>query len=579
MPPTALYILRRIRVPFRLVVLYGIVALLVIGGVAARIPQRLNYTGDEPRYLLFALSLALEGQPLMSPERYEEFRHSQRPGFNIARDAFDVMQGGARRPAHSIAFPLLLAPFSLADSVPQVRFAVLALGAVGLGFLAKLLVNQKAGLVATSAAFAPAALLFPALPYYFLALPEVALFISVSIAFWNLTGSASLALRSYVPAIFSSCLAPYFHLRGLALFGATGLFLLFALLVNPQRERRWRAALTLCGIFGVNLALLALFNWSIHRDVLGSTNTARPEWTVTMFQFMFVDFRAGLFAYAPIWMLSFAGLLAALWSRQRWSVLVLLYLAALLVTSARPIGEAYPARFWVQAVPALALSLLGFTAGKAPAVFKVGIYAILFSISLANSWLFFFDNPDLHLAARTGAYPYERLFELYPHLHLGFWIDLLYDPAVRTAVFVSYVALVFVIGAASAVRSVSLATVATVLLLAGVELHRARSHRTLATLKDGAVVATLPKSDGTTRRRIRLSLQPAWQGYVPLWDVDVFDGATRWRGGAPSAAVLYTKGVSPAPVTTTIRWDPPARPPEPSEFRAIVCRSKLERLW
>src|SRR5688572_17869948 len=148
--------------------LYLVVAAVAILGLTARISERLAYTGDEPRYLLYALSFKIEGKPVMSDSAYEKLRNERMPGFELAT----LPQLGPNTPSHPILLSLLLSPLTTGLSLAEIRLVSLLNGLVGLCFLAKLLVAQKLPMVSALGCLIPAAIFFPMFPYYFLALPE-----------------------------------------------------------------------------------------------------------------------------------------------------------------------------------------------------------------------------------------------------------------------------------------------------------------------------------------------------------------------------------------------------------------------
>src|SRR5688572_22614677 len=150
--------------------LVSILALLILFGLTTHIARKLIYTGDEPRYLLYALSINLEGKPVMSEEGYEEYRKRPTAPIAAASYAFGNIQGsGSTRPSHSIVPSLLYAPVVTLLPLQQVRLVSLLAASVGLWFLAKLFISLKLPLLIAAGSFVPAAIFLPALPYYFLA--------------------------------------------------------------------------------------------------------------------------------------------------------------------------------------------------------------------------------------------------------------------------------------------------------------------------------------------------------------------------------------------------------------------------
>lgn len=566
-------------------VLYLLIGLMTFTGVITHLPERIAYTGDEPRYLLYSLSLALDGVPVTTESRYEDFRAAERPGVRVAQLPF-VNLGSTRMPWHSITLPILLAPISAAWPLEKIRLVSLLVGLTGLFFLAKLLLNQKTNAWTAAACFAPAALCLPALPYHFLVLPEIWLFTLVAIAFWNLSSTSDGRLIRYLPSIVCSCVAPFFHLRGLALFGTVGGCVLLRLLFRADKAVHWRSVVLLGSIYSLSLAGVLFFNWKINGSMTGSAAGAPLMWRAALFAPQFWSFRAGLFTYAPIWLLSFSGLLAGIWKRASWALPSLVFLVALLITSSLGWqGESYPARFWVQAVPVLALCLLGFTQGTLAKQVKALLYGSLLIVSLTNSFLFLKD-PSLHLSARSGSYPYDRLFEIFPWIHLGFWLDAFENPQIRTGIICFCVSAIIIGALASVIRSKLLATAVVIALVVGFEAHRARPLIVLA-ISDGPSTAVHVKNIPRPRLAdvpILLRVFVPWRENVQGMLIDVMDGDSHWTSPLNVSGILYYKRRStPSSLWIRIYLRPGATGELPApvdrEFRAMASKSFLARFW
>lgn len=571
----------------RAVVLGSITALFLALGLHKHISAQLTLTGDEPRYLLYGLSIITEGRTVMDSGHYEQLRERQTKEGGAAQYAFADLQGANRVPSHSIALSLLLAPFCASWSVAHIRLVCLSIGLVGLVFLARTFIQLTSGVILAATCFLPAVFLFPALPYYFLALPEIVLFTLVAITFWNIVSIHEGGLRGYWPALTCSCLAPFFHLRGLALFVAVALYLLARLLRKRGQKSRWRGITITGATYSAALSLLLVFNWCIHGHILGSANTARPSWQTEVVVAMFFGPRHGLFTYSPVWLLSFSGLLAGLSRRNRWAVPSAVFLLLVILASTGPYpGECYPARFWVQAVPVLSICLLGFLQGPHSFGAKAFLYAALMCISLANT-LLFFSIPGLHLEARNGTYPYDRLFTLARSMHFGFWLDAAYDPVIRTAIVAYCCTAVVVAAAVSVVRSRLVAACAIVMLLVAFELHRAHVLDSTVTQDGSALIARVHAAGGKAGRRVRLQALAPWRADVGGRIADIEDGITRSQRPLPSAAVYYrTSAASKTSLDVRIDWDvnhDGAKPTDPAaspaEFRAIISKSRLSRLF
>jgi hypothetical protein len=353
-----------------------------------------------------------------------------------------------------------------------------------------------------------------------------------------------------------------------------------------QGPARWRALVVLTTIYSLSLAAVFYYNWRLFGSITGSVAGVTPSWNAAMFAPQFFGFRSGILTYAPIWLLSFSGLLVALWKRSPWALPSLMFLLLLLMTSSLGTqGESYPARFWVQAVPVLALCLLGFIQGTLAKPLKAVVYGSLLAVSLANSFLFF-KNLDLHLSARSGTPPYDRLFEFIPSIHLGFWLNLFDQPHVRTGIIV-FCLIATVAGALASITRSSLAGAAALLLLAlGFEAHRTRPLKVLASFEGPDVVALVTNIPRPRLADIPVQLQvlAPWREDLRAIVVHVTDGDSQWGRWMKESSVLYRKRkdsasslsirVSPAPGSGAAL---PATADR--EFKAIASKSFWARFW
>jgi hypothetical protein len=562
----------------RQIALYSMLAILAALGLSAHIAQRLTCTGDEPRYLLYALSLNLEGKPVMSDDGYEWFRKRRGLHSHVAAYPLKDIQGVSKIPAHSILPSVILAPFVTWLSLQRVRLVALLAGLIGLWFLAKLFIAQKLPLVTALACFVPPALFLPALPFYFLALPEVFLFLLVCIAFWNICSPAD-TLRGFWPSILSSCLAPFIHLRGIPIFITVALCLAFKLGWRPRAKISWPTLLRIVCIYSGSALLVVLYNRTIYGNVFGSVTTARPSLSLSSIAALLLNWHHGILTYAPIYFLSFAGLLAGVWRRQVWGLVSGIFLILLISASAGPDpGESYPARFWVQGTPVLAICLIGFLQGGMPRLLKAVTYGLLGSVSLANTILFLIQ-PALYLAARSGASPYDRLFEIAPWIHLGFWVNLVGQDSVQLMAVCYCCTLISILALASIRRSKLIASLAILLLLAGLEAHRARLLRCSPNLEKRSVAIAILDSDITTGAPIRLTLRASWRVNLSVRTLQISDGSTQWEEDSRAAILLRRTDPWPTPLFLRIDWiAPDLETFDAREIQVLISESWLAKI-
>ena len=525
----------------------------------------------------------------MSESRYEEFRAAHRNRPSPALYAFRLVQqpaneADARVPHHPILISLILAPVVATGSLEIIRLLPFAVGLTGLCFLAAAVVRQTSNPFSALACFGPATFCFPGLPYQFLALPEIFLFTLSAIAFWNLCSGPRETVSGYAPAIACSCVAPLVHLRGLVLFATTAIYLVY-LMRRPSNRHSCRivAFIFLGTLSAVLVANLFLTHW------LGA-GSGLPIWKERVVLDMFVHYRHGLLPYAPMWILSFAGLVAGLYSCKAWALPALLYLVAFMIGSSSPIGEAYPGRFWVQAIPVLALCLCGFTEGMMRTAVKAIVYLPLAALSLANTLVFLF-HPNLHLEARSGAAPYDFLFKMFSGFHFSFWLDVPDSSFVRIAMVCFCALIVAVVAGGSIRRSKSLELAACLLLVTAVEAHRVTPVSINTAAETNAVVVRVAQNEAIAHRPVRLRLEPPWKGIGGRVDestrpvIEVVDGDTRWRMPIMSGSILVHKRGAPGDdLTVTLRWidrDPlrvDLAAPR-TDVAALACNSVFARFW
>ena len=560
--------------------LYVVIAAVAILGLIGRLTERLAYTGDEPRYLLYALSLKIEGKPLMSEDGYEKFRHERMPGFELGAQPLKDVQPYPDKPIHSIMWPLLLSPFATNLSLAQIRLISLMIGLVGLCFLVKLLVAQKLPIISALGCLIPAALFFPMFPYYFLALPEAILFLLVCIAFWNLIGTETERLRDFTPSIICSCLAPLVHLRALPLLVAVLLHLIVKLGWRRKSGGSWMVFAKLTGIYLAAVSAVVLYNCLIYGSMLGSVTSGRPtfSWEGVAAALFYSHF--GLLPYAPIFLLSVVGLIEGLWQRREWSVPAAIFLVALVATTVgeNP-GETYPARFWVIGVPVLAVCLIGFFQGRMWTLGKAILYSLLGLVSLANTVMLIID-PNLHLAARSGPFPYDRLFEIVPWIHLGFWLGLFWDTDYLLKAAGYCAVWVAIAAAASIYRSRILTAVAVLLLLLGFEIHRASPVIYSARLDPDSLAVVVEDRTIMQRAPLRLTLRASSHPDFPRHSIFVTDGTRDWEQKPTNTVLLRQNEPWEVPLSLRVSWErPDAGMADANAVRVVLSDSWFVRLW
>ena len=370
------------------------------------------FTGDEPRYFMYAASLLRYGRFVMTlPEwqqAYFETSHLTTEGLPVG--AGDVVL------LNSVYLPTLLSPIALVFGLPGLRFVTLLVGAAGLVNLYRLITVQTrsvAALVATGLA----AFSIPLLPYLHLFYMESFLFTLVVTAWLRLQGKCRTDGGELLTALLLIAI-PFCQLRGAVVAAALYGFLLWRLWAAGRRPIIvWLSILGLAG-----LLLMVALNIAIYGAVTGPVNSARPpvpaDWADVLSMQLF-NIHHGLMAYAPVWVLGWAGLILGAARRRPLAVqaVVLAVIAALTGVGVNP-GECWPARFWVLSVPMLAVGMavwfdaldLRHWRGRLLAVAATPL--VLATVAIA---VIYVVSPNGLLENRATTVTYQKIFD-----HLGF---------------------------------------------------------------------------------------------------------------------------------------------------------------
>jgi hypothetical protein len=464
-------------------------------------------TGDEPRYLIYSLSFWKTGGFAATLHEWQRLLFEAN-----GVETGEIPHGVDGTPTNGIYLPVVMSPIAGVFSLAGLRLATLIAGLIGLFHLNRLCKRVSAPGTALIVTWI-AAITMPLLPYLHLFYMETFLFAFICCGWERLQRSdrgpgGDLITAAIILAI------PFIHLRGSVVAA-----LLYCLLLWQLHRRGLGKRKAVFALLGVS-ALIALtgLNLAIYGRIDGPINVARPprpsEWFSNTAMQLF-NVRHGLLAYAPIWVLGSSGLIlgavrGGAIARQG------LILAAIVVATAlgpNP-GECWPARFWVQSIPMLAVGLcIWWQAARLPLLRFVAI--VLLALTLLNTALFV-DSPSSFLANRQTAETYQSVFD-----QLGGGLDLalilpaeLDDPvnqgasrnfAIGSGLFALSMAL-------AAARRRSLYALPAVLLLAAVA--------------DLAHVRLLPSSSYAATiepNRVALALkEPMRAGYVQIgrpWEV------------------------------------------------------------
>ena len=387
--------------------LIGVCALALLLAPVMLLMPTPYLTGDEPRYLLYAVSIIRHGVLVMPVPEWEQLVRAAG-----MRTLHGLPVGGEGRVVmNSVYLPALLAPVAGLFSLAGLRLCSLAAGMAGLFVLVRLC-SRAGGWVPALAATGLAAVSLPMLPYLHLIYMESFLFALVCWG-WHRLQRPVRGVGGDLLTTAILILVPFVHMRGSGVAACLFTTLVWRLRVRGLVRRA-------VGLLLLALAAAILFvalNLHIYGAVTGPVNTARPPLPPSWFPVLatqLFNVHHGLFAYAPLWALGYAGLWAGARSgppvlRQ---ALVLAAVAALSGVGANP-GECWPARFWVLSLPMLATGLC-FWLSRTRGVAAWACFAILLLPTLLNSALFV-TQPNLFLENRQNSLTWDAL-----HWRLGF---------------------------------------------------------------------------------------------------------------------------------------------------------------
>jgi len=483
-------------------------------------------TGDEPRYLMYATALLKYGRFVMTMPEWTIVYHA---ATKSTADSLPTGGGGAIL-MNGVYLPALLAPVGRLFGLAGLRAATLLSGLVGLFHLLRLCRQAGPGPPAWLA-IAVAALSIPLLPYLHLFYMETFMFALVCVT-WRRLRAISPSRTHEAITVLLLVAIPFAHMRGSVV--AAALYALLLWRIAARGQLRWAAALVAPGL--VALGVLVVCNMLIYGAVTGPVNSARPplpwQWFAVLSMQLF-NVRHGLFAFAPIWMLGYAGLIAG--AIQGCSLarqgLLLAFVAAVTGVGVNP-GECWPARFWVLSVPMLAVGLaVWWRRARSPLPRVIGL--LLLAPTLANSLLFFWA-PNAFLENRQTTMTYQMLYDHFGYLDPGLVLPVEYgDPrdvavagglAVGAAVFIALMAL------AATRRWPGYALLGLLLPLAALDLSRVRT----VDAADYEVARAPRQLDVALRRPAAagyLQFGRGWQTWYEPPRPRQFEVATRTRGG------------------------------------------------
>ena len=382
-------------------------------------------TGDEPRYFLYARALLEHGSFEMGlPEWQALFLSATR-----TTTAALPIDDRASIVMNAVYLPALLSPVAWAFSLRGLRAVTLLAGIAGLHALYRLC-RRAMPAPAALAAIAAAGCCIPLLPYLHIFYMETFLFALVCVTWERLLRGPRSAAGDVVTALLLIAI-PFVQLRGAVVAAALLAWLIWRSWAAGKRRRT--LGLMLLALAGLG-ALVAL-NLAIYGAVTGPVNTARPPWPWQWFgvlSMQLFNVRHGLLAYAPVWLLGYAGLILGAWrgsviARQG---LVLAAIAAATGVGVNP-GECWPARFWVLSVPMLAVGFGVWVAAARGWMLRAATLALL-AMTLLNSAMFIWA-PNEFIENRQASNTYQLIFDAIGFANPGLMLPVEDDAPADTA--------------------------------------------------------------------------------------------------------------------------------------------------
>lgn len=329
---------------------------VVYSFIALRVQSTVSPNGDEPQYLMVADSLIRDHDLALDQDfaekRYTTFHPEPlEPHFRVRGRAGQIYS------LHAVGLSILILPAYAAFGYKGASLFLAVLGAFLVREIRRL-VEAFSGRADLAQGIAWLCGLTPPLIHYaglvFTEIPA-ALFVAIGIR-----QAMKPATRSLFVAALCAAALPWLNVRYAILSAA------IAVVVVASRHRDIRGLLPPSLILTGSATAISLFHWKLWgffdpRRVYGRTREFDLAIIPTGLPGLFFDQEFGLFVYAPIYALAFAGLVL-LWKRNRGlaAAAFVAVCGVISVASAWPMwrgGFNPPARFLVPLIPFLALGL------------------------------------------------------------------------------------------------------------------------------------------------------------------------------------------------------------------------------
>lgn len=383
--------------------------LLVVAYLFAHaLAEKLPVTGDESRYIYYAVSLLHTG------------RFTSRWYFGLPWPTF-----GPEPPWNPPFISAVASPFIALFGLDAPRILAALATAIGVFSLHRLL-TTRFSLFTSDAVSILAAFGIPLFAYGQIFLTEGFAFSVLSVA-WLMSRHTPTVKRLVYCTILISIL-PFIHIRSALAGVVIGLLLVLHVFQSTKTSRQLRNGVFLVGAIALLMfAAFAVYQFLIYGGLFGGFG-ARPSDLsnelpdrLAQIPMQFLYTRHGLLVYTPMFILGLSGLLAALIARKArgdWEG-ALLFVAAIAPLMWSGAGECPAGRFFVLSVPSLAFGIAYWLeyARRGPwkwfLVFTLGGLQVVTAIS---SLL----RPMWFLANRSGPMPYDQLYRISGIFNFGY---------------------------------------------------------------------------------------------------------------------------------------------------------------
>jgi hypothetical protein len=341
-----------------------VVALAIYGGMYAVGYENITPRGDEPHYMLEAISLAVDRDRNLAGDYADPARFGPMFGplvpsvhaYNYFGDPSVAVSW------HGVGLPAMLVPAAAISSSPRLmRIEMIIVAALTAYLLLSVLRRLAGGGPLVYAVWAGVAFALPLLSYSSQVYPELpgALLLLLGV---RLLLSEPLLRRHVAGVSIVAGLLPWFHFR----FGLLSLALVAAALARTRR--RWLAAAVGPFLAGIGLLALAHQHWYGSPSPTAPTRLQEPRpefdlpWAYSHSLGGVLQPVYGWLPFAPLHLLAFVGAIYLCFKRSWWALfataVAVVYLFA--VGSAKPAGGgfAFPARYQLILIPLAALPLL-----------------------------------------------------------------------------------------------------------------------------------------------------------------------------------------------------------------------------